>query len=139
MEIILDAADLVIGRMCSYAAKRLMLGDTVKIVNCEKAVISGNKYSTFNKYKERREKGQPTKGVFYPRRPDLFVKRIMRGMIPYKQFKGKAAYQSLRCYIGVPEEFKNKTKTIKEANLTKLSETGYITVKQICRLLGGKV
>lgn len=139
MEIILDATDLIIGRMCSYAAKRLMLGDRVIIVNSEKAVMSGNKTYTFNKYKERREKGQPTKGVFYPRRPDLFVKRIMRGMIPYKQFKGKTAFQNLMCYIGVPEQFKDKAKTIKEANLTKLSETGYVTVEHICRLLGGKV
>ncbi len=140
MERAIDASGVVLGRMCSYIAKRLLLGDFIMVVNCEKAVISGRKKHTLRAYQEKRERGQPTKGVFFPRRPDLFVKRIVRGMLPYKQYKGMAALRRLHCYIGVPDELKGKSKEIlAEASISKLSCARYIMLGDLCKLLGGRI
>lgn len=140
MERIIDASNLILGRMCSKIAKKLMTGEKISIVNCEKAVMSGNKQDIFNRYRSKRERGQPTKGVFYPRRPDMFLKRIIRGMLPHKKEKGRNALKNLRCFIDIPEELKNKKiESIKEANMSKLPKAVKITVKDICRFLGGKI
>jgi len=39
---IVDASNMILGRMVSYVAKKALLGEKVDIVNCEKAVITGN-------------------------------------------------------------------------------------------------
>ena len=44
---IIDAKDLIAGRMGAFVAKQLLLGETVDIVNAEKAVISGKKNVVF--------------------------------------------------------------------------------------------
>ena len=54
---IIDASDMILGRLATYVAKKALLGEKVDIVNCEKAVITGNKKSIFEKYKQRNERG----------------------------------------------------------------------------------
>jgi large subunit ribosomal protein L13 len=136
---IIDATDLIVGRMASRVAKLSLLGERIDIVNCEKAVITGNKTYILNKYKVRRQKGSPFKGVFLSRKPDFFIKRIIRGMLPYKQFKGKEAFKRIRCHISVPDDLKNnKLETIKEADVKKVPNLKYITIKHICSQLGAK-
>jgi large subunit ribosomal protein L13 len=44
-EVIVNAEGLVLGRMCSKIAKRLLNGEQIIIVNAEKAIISGKKKS----------------------------------------------------------------------------------------------
>ena len=36
------------------------------------------------------------------------LRKMVRGMVPYKQPKGKAAYKRLKAYMGVPVEFKDQ-------------------------------
>lgn len=139
MERLIDASGIVLGRMCSYLAKRLLLGDSIIVVNCEKAVISGNKKYILRLYQEKRERGQPTKGVFFPRRPDLFFKRTIRGMLPYKQYKGITALRRLHCYIGMPDELKGKNpEVLAEASVSRLSHARHIALGNLCKLLGGR-
>ena len=40
---IIDAKNVVLGRLSSFAAKQLLLGEEVDIVNCEEAVLSGKR------------------------------------------------------------------------------------------------
>ncbi|NQU98079.1 50S ribosomal protein L13 [Candidatus Woesearchaeota archaeon] len=136
---ILDATDLILGRFATVAAKKSLQGEKVDIVNCEQAVIVGRKQEILAKYKNRRERGAPLVGPYFPRIADRFVRRSIRGMLPYKQPKGKEAFKRIMCYKGMPKDFQDKkAETIKEANLIKLSHTKYVTVKNVCTFLGGK-
>ncbi|MEM2976009.1 MAG: uL13 family ribosomal protein, partial [Candidatus Bathyarchaeia archaeon] len=38
---IIDASGLILGRMASEVAKRLLQGENIMIINAEKAVVSG--------------------------------------------------------------------------------------------------
>ena len=137
---IINAENLILGRIGTVAAKRALSGEKVDIVNCEKAIMTGNKSEILGKYKARRERGQKTQGPFIPRRPDMFVRRLIRGMLPYKQEKGRKAFERVMCYLGVPEEFKDKElETIEKANISKVPSLRYVTVAQICKEMGGKV
>ena len=137
---IIDATDLILGRMCAKVAKKAMLGETIQIINCEKALITGNKKDIIAKYRHRLELGQPQKGPYIQRKSDRFVRRTVRGMVPFKQEKGRAAFERVMCYIGVPAAFKDKkTETIKEASIEKVPNLKYITVHEVCRQIGGKL
>ena len=87
----IDATGLILGRLATRIAKMALLGESVNIVNCEKAVISGNKYNLYKEYQDLRDKGGPFHGPFVHRMPDKFVKRIIRSMLPYKNERGKKA------------------------------------------------
>ena len=131
---IIDASDMILGRLATYIAKKALLGEKVDIVNCEKAVITGNKQSVFEKYKKRNERGsRPTKGPFIPKMPDRFVRRCIRGMLPYKQEKGINAFKRVMCYIGMPDEFKDKKiEVIQDCNVSKVPSLKYVYVNEIC-------
>ncbi|PIN72869.1 50S ribosomal protein L13, partial [Candidatus Woesearchaeota archaeon CG10_big_fil_rev_8_21_14_0_10_47_5] len=49
--IIIDANNLVLGRLAARAAKLCLMGEKVSIINCEKAVISGNKKQLLEKWR----------------------------------------------------------------------------------------
>jgi len=135
---IIDGTNLLIGRLASLAAKKALLGEAIGIVNCEKVVISGNKKAILTKYKRLRQMGEPFHGPFIPRIPHLMLKRTIRGMLPYKQEKGKKALKKIKCYLGIPKEFKGKEmSTIPEADASKLPNLKRITLGEISRLLGG--
>ncbi|MFW6230537.1 MAG: 50S ribosomal protein L13, partial [Nanoarchaeota archaeon] len=87
--------------MATQVAKMLLLGETVVIVNSEKAVITGPKDKVFASFKQKRERGIPLNGPYYPRRPDMIVKRTIRGMLPYKQEKGETAFKRLKCHVSI--------------------------------------
>ena len=136
----IDATNLILGRMASFAAKKALLGENVVILNCEKVVITGNKKRTLKDYKEKLHRGSRTRGPFTPKRSDRFVKKAIRGMLPYNKEIGKKALKRIRCYVGVPECLKDqKPEKLKNSDISKLPVMKYITVKEICRTLGGKV
>ncbi len=137
--VVIDATDLIMGRLASYTAKRLLSGDRVIIVNAEKAVITGNKQAIIQRYKEKlqiRTASNPRRGPFHPRMPDRILRRTVRGMLPFKQAKGREAYHRLRVYIGVPEQYVNKEKiTVPEASIARL-KSRYITLTTLSKELG---
>lgn len=136
---IIDATNLLLGRMAAVVAKKALLGEKVDIINCEKAIMSGDKAAIILKYKQRQAKGNTFKGPFYPRKPNMFVRRTIRGMLSYKRERGKKAYERIKCYISVPDDFKDKkAETIENANIKKLPSLKYIEVSQICKLTGAK-
>lgn len=132
---------MVLGRLATQAAKDLLLGEEVKVVNCDKIVISGKKTNTFTQERKKRlRKGYPLKSNKLSRVPEMFVKRTIRGMLPWKQSRGREAFKQLRCYQGVPEDLNNqKMISMEKASVKKLPNLQYITVKEVCQQLGGKV
>lgn len=136
---VIDADSLILGRLASIVAKRLLKGEEIFVINAENAIVSGSKVSTLKEYKEMRDKGSKEKGPYFPRMPDKILKRTVRGMLPYKKHKGRSALKRLKVYIGAPDELKNeKTENIPEANMNRLSSIKYIKLGEISRKLGAK-
>ncbi len=138
---LLDATDLLVGRMATQVAKKAMLGEIVEIVNCEKAIISGKRAMVFARSKQKKDFGRnPYKGPFFPRAADRMVKRVIRGMLPYKKARGLEAFKRVKCYIGVPVQLQNKKfETLKEANVSRLATVNYVTIGEISKHLGAKI
>ncbi|MBS7621443.1 50S ribosomal protein L13 [Candidatus Bathyarchaeota archaeon] len=133
---VINADGLILGRMASVIAKRLLKGEKIAVVNAEKAIISGKKRSKVGEAKDFLEVGHPGKGPMHPRRPDRILRRTIRGMLPYKQLKGKQAYKRLRVFIGIPEELKNlEMETIEEAQAKKLT-CPYFTLGELAKEIG---
>jgi len=134
--VVIDAKGLILGRMASVVAKRLLQGETIIIVNAEKAAISGKRLSRVREAKTFLEVGHPRKGPYHPRRPDMIVRRTVRGMLPRKKPKGQQAYKRLKVFLGTPQKFKDKeTQTIPEASAERL-RCPYITVEEIAKEIG---
>ncbi len=137
---IIDATNTLVGRMATRVAKASLLGEEIHIVNCDKAVISGDKWFHLHKFKNRADRGNPAAGPFIPKQSHRLVKRIIRGMLPYKNANGKAAMARIRCYVGVPDAFKDqKFESFKEAQLSKLQVLKYVRIGDIAQHLGGKL
>jgi large subunit ribosomal protein L13 len=135
--IIIDADRLILGRLASSVAKRLLEGENVIILNAEKAAISGKKQHIVQEAKTFLEVGHPRKGPYHPRRPDRIVSRTIRGMLPWRKPKGKEAYKRLRVYLGIPFEYENRPAlTILEASADKL-KSPFITVSELAKEVGG--
>jgi large subunit ribosomal protein L13 len=136
---IIDASNLILGRLASFAAKKALQGQDIVIVNCGKAVMTGRKQEILAKFKERRDRGRPTKGPFIHRGSDAIVRRSIRGMVGYKTGRGKVAFKRIKCFKTIPSQFQNEKRlTIKSASVDKLPNLRYVTVDFISNWLGGK-
>ncbi|MDK2849885.1 MAG: large subunit ribosomal protein [Candidatus Woesearchaeota archaeon] len=134
--IIVDAKGLLVGRLASFVAKKALLGEKVVVVNSEQAVFSGSKDDIIEKYRHLYEMGAPRYGPFLFRRPDMFLRRIIRGMLPWKKARGREAYKRIKCYVGIPEEFKNAEFTsVDVKKFTELPISKRVTVGEICEVL----
>lgn len=134
--VIINADSLILGRMATVVAKRLLRGQDITILNAEKAVISGKRLSKVKEAKGKLQIGHPRKGPYYAKRPDRYVKRSIRGMLPRKKPKGLAAYRRLKVFIGVPEAFRDKDMTsISTAKAEKL-KCPYLTVGELVQEIG---
>lgn len=132
---IIDAKNIILGRLAAYAAKQALTGETIDIINCELSIVTGTKKKVIESYRERVERGEPFHGPFFPKIPHMVVRRTCRGMIPYKTKKGMTAYKRIKCYKGVPEKFQNKETIKLSQNISKLKVLKYITLKDLCKEL----
>lgn len=131
---IIDAEDAILGRLSSFAAKHLLKGENVDIINAERAIITGNSEGIENKYLERVQRGSPQHGPYYPSTPNLMVKRTIRGMLPYKKPSGMAAFKRLRVYSGMPKALEGK-EIMRFAEKQKPVECQFIRIEDISRKL----
>ncbi len=136
---IIDADGLIMGRLASTVAKKLLAGEKIDIINAEKAVISGSKVTTLKEYDETLKRGKPEFGPYFPKRPDRILKRTVRGMLPYKRARGKDAMSRLKVYVGIPMELKDKESVrIAEASMDRLSSNKYLRLGDVSVKLGAK-
>jgi large subunit ribosomal protein L13 len=139
--IVVDADGLILGRLASIVARRLLCGERIAVVNAEKAIISGNRKSIVREYKEKlriRTLVNPAKGPFHPRRPDTILRRTVRGMLPWDTKRGKEAFGRLGTFMGVPPEFKNaKMESLPLAKVERLKGR-FIRLAEVSSQIGWK-
>src|SRR5439155_422411 len=76
-EEIVDASNLILGRMASYVAKKALDGKSMVVINAERAVISGTKERVVARAKlklKTRTLGNLEKSPTHPRKPDGYVR-----------------------------------------------------------------
>ncbi len=135
MTTIIDATGLVLGRMATDVAQRAKNGETIHIVNAEKAIIVGSSKKAIQaRYTFKREVGTARKGPFFPREPHLIVKRTVRGMLPYQKSDGRAAYKRIQAHIGVPKELAGQ-EAISLDHAARDART-FMTIEELSRFLG---
>ena len=110
---VIDANDIVLGRLASQAAKLLRgkhkpqfalhvdTGDFVVVVNAEKVVLTGGKLNELR----YRHSGYPgglssrTVGELLETKPERVIELAVRGMLP-KNTLGRAQLKKLKVYAG---------------------------------------
>ncbi len=140
--ILIDASNHVLGRIASIAAKQALEGRKIVVVNAEKAVIAGRKQRILEDAQRKlrtRTHASQEKAPVHPRRPDMYFRRVIRGMIPCEKPRGKAAFRNVKVFIGVPDEYANKPlQRFRDADASKL-RCRYVTVDEFSReIRGGK-
>jgi large subunit ribosomal protein L13 len=111
---VIDASDVVLGRLASHAATLLRgkhkpifaphvdTGDFVIVVNAEKVALSGRKLEQKRAY---RHSGYPgglramTYGELMSRHPERVIEKAVRGMLP-KNSLGRSMLRKLKVYAG---------------------------------------
>ncbi len=139
MTTIIDGNGLILGRMASIVAKRALNGESIAIVNAEKAIISGSRARVLSHYGQKRSRGSREGGPFFPRRPDHIVRRTIRGMLPYKRPAGMEAFKRIKVYVGVPVDLAGSPmETLEEARMDRLNTPKTVTVGAVSTFLGAK-
>jgi large subunit ribosomal protein L13 len=135
MKIYLDAKGAILGRVGSVACKELLKGKEVVIINAEKAIISGDR--AMNKEVLHwwiTLGGVGLKGPKVSRYPDLFMKRMIRGMLPSRdRSKGREAYDRLRCYVGNGPLTADELKQVKVAASSVKKPIKYVVLGEIVK------
>lgn len=144
---IVDADGQILGRMSTFIAKKALLGEDMIVVNAEKAIVIGKKDDILGRYSERlkrKSKGAVTRGPYHQRRPDRFVRKTIRGMLPWGKARGRDAYKKVMVYVGIPKAtIKDKHKIDvnkdKPVTLDQQNSRGndFLTVGEICKFIGG--
>lgn len=140
---IVDATDMIVGRMCSQIAKLALLGEHIVVTNAKNAVISGRRNQILEKYvhlRHIRNLSNPRRGPFHNSRPDTFIRQKIRFMLPSNQ-RGADALKRVHVYIAkIPKAKKNKYLENEPITFQKSSvedlRRKYVTVEDICDHMG---
>jgi large subunit ribosomal protein L13 len=136
-EVVVDARDCILGRVASQVAQRTLDGERVAVVNAERAVITGSEDDVMEVYRKRAEVGSD-KGPRYPKRPDRIFKRAIRGMVPYKETRGREAFENVRVYVGNPYD-EDDAAVLEDTSLDRLSNIKFISLGDVSENLGANV
>lgn len=137
--IVINADGIILGRLCSFTAKKALLGYTVDVVNIEKAIVTGNKDVVLAKFKRFRNMGEPFHGPFIGRSAKDLFKRSLKRMLPHKKARGVEAFARVKAYKGLPIRYKDqKLETLTGAHVSKVPNTKYVNLERVTEFLGGK-
>jgi len=136
-DVVVDARDCIMGRVASQVAERALDGETVAVVNAERAVITGSDDDVYGTYKTRTDVGSD-RGPAYPTRPDGIFKRAIRGMLPYKKPRGREALENVRVYLGNPYE-EDEPDVLEGTSLDRLSNIKFVQLGELSEDLGANV
>jgi len=132
-DVVVDARDCILGRVASQVAQRALDGERVAVVNAEDAVITGSEDDVMKTYRKRAELGSDS-GPYYPKRPDMIFKRSIRGMVPYKEERGREAFENVRVYVGNP--FDEDGEVLDGTSLDRLSNIRFVQLGDVSENLG---
>jgi large subunit ribosomal protein L13 len=133
---VIDGTNMIFGRLASRIAKKLITGEEIHLINAEKLVIMGNPREISQRYLTKRglrHKGTPERSPVWPKIPHMLVKRMIRGMLPHENSRGKAALRRLRVYTGNPKKLEGSMR-VDGAEYDGVSR--HITINEICRSIG---
>ena len=134
-DVVVDARDCILGRVASQVAQRALDGERIAVVNAEDAVITGSEEDVMSTYEKRAELGSDS-GPYYPKRPDMIFKRTIRGMVPYKEDKGREAFENVRVYVGNPYD---DGEVLEGTSLDRLSNIKFVSLGDVSEQLGANV
>ena len=146
-DLVVDARDCIVGRVASQVAQRALDGDSVAVVNAERAVITGSEDDVMSTYRERDAVGSD-QGPNYPKRPDRIFKRAVRGMVPHKETRGREAIERVRVYVGNPydngagedeEADAVEPAVLEGTSLDRLSTIKFVSLAEVSENLGANV
>jgi large subunit ribosomal protein L13 len=132
-DVVVDARDCIMGRVATQVAEAALDGQTVAVVNAERAVITGREEQITEKYKKRVDIGDDNQ-YFYPKRPDGILKRAIRGMLPHKKQRGREAFENVRVYVGNPHD--KDGEVLPGTSLDRLSNIKFISLGDVSEELG---
>ena len=136
---IIDGKDLIVGRLCTYIAKKALQGESFEIINIDQTIFTGRREQIFARYKQARERGRTHWGPYIGRSSKDLFKRSLKNMLPIKTTRGLEAMKRIKVYKGVPERFKDVEKeTLKLADISKVPNLKYIKLEELTKFLGGK-
>ena len=135
---VIDGEGLILGRLSSMVAKRLLAGEQIELVNAEKIVVSGAKKMIIEREKEFLGVGGHEKGPVHYRQPHRIVRKTIRGMLPHRKSHGREAFRRLKVHIGVPEEFEAAEKETIEKIHARILSKRYVTIGEIAENIGWK-
>ena len=144
---VFDAEGLILGRLASTVADMLLKAarsdrdDKVVIINSEKAIVSGSSRAVLQTYHDKYALNHARKGPFYPRMPDMILKRTVRGMLPYqRKSSGRRALRNLRVEIGCPHHLASGMPEGhvegEDSNIRKPLPESYVSLGDISASLG---
>ena len=137
--IVVNADGIILGRLCSYVAKKALLGYSVDIVNIEKCIITGTPKIIFAKFKRFLNMGEPFHGPFIGSSAKDLFKRSLRRMVPHKKARGVEALARVKAYKGLPARYKDQSMEIlQDMHVSKVPNTKYVRLEEVTRFLGGK-
>ena len=137
--VIINGDKHLAGRLCSNIAKTLLNGNRVILVNAEKILMSGSTRNILKENELRLEissRVHPKHGPFHPRRPDTYMEKMVRGMLPRTKPRGIESKKRLRVYISIPEKYKDKKFTTIDNALPTKSLSYYMTIGDLCSSMG---
>lgn len=135
----IDASGLVLGRAASVIAKRLLQGESIVVINSEKAVVTGSRAQVLAFYTAARARGSLRSGPHFPRYPDRIFRRTVRGMVPHQKTRGKEAMDRIEVHIGVPASLHGVAGETLEVARARPALRAPLTLGEITRLLGARV
>ena len=136
---VINADGIILGRLCSYVAKKALLGYTVDVVNIEKAIVTGHKDVVLAKYKRFSRMGGPSFGPFIGKSSRDLFKRSLKRMLPFKKARGEEAFARVKAYKGLPLRYKDQPLgTVEGAHVSKVPNTKYIKLERVTEFLGGR-
>ncbi|ODV83944.1 hypothetical protein CANARDRAFT_202097 [[Candida] arabinofermentans NRRL YB-2248] len=113
--VVIDGKGHLLGRLASTIAKELLNGQKVVVVRCEALNISGEFFRNKLKYHDYLRKAtrfNTKRGPFHFRAPSRILYKAIRGMMPHKTARGKAAMERLKVFEGVPPPYDKKKRVV---------------------------
>jgi large subunit ribosomal protein L13 len=131
--VVVDATDLVLGRMGSKVAKLLRgkykpsytphvdCGDNVIVINAEKVQLTGNKwtdriYLNYTGYPGGQREITPAK--LLAKSPDKLIRKVVKGMLP-KNRLGAQLLRNLHVYAGAEHPHEAQQPKVIDLNILK--------------------
>lgn len=113
--IVIDGKGHLLGRLASIVAKQLLNGQKITVVRCELLNISGEFFRNklkFHDYLRKACRYNRRKGPYHFRAPSRVLYKAVRGMIPHKTARGKAALERLKVFEGMPSPWDKKKRAV---------------------------